>query len=230
MKLTTQNLMIQPALSGGAIIHFETTDLKYQRELMHKYDGKEVTVDIKVKRKGRSLDANAYCFLLCGKIAETKGLLVKKTDIYKQAVKDYGISYVLPIENELLGDIMRWHESGGLGNACDVIGKSRLGANDGCKSCIHCKKYANEQTGESILLCNKDESDGEAHMSRIPKSNRCEYWDSGYTNVLFYQGSSKYTREQFSVFLDGIVADAKELGIQTETPDEIARMKAEWRL
>ena len=197
---------------------------------MHKYDGKTVTVDIKVKREGRSLDANAYCFMLCGKIAETKGLLVKKTDVYKQAVRDYGVSYVLPIENSLLGDIIRWHESGGLGNACDVIGKSRLGASDGCRSCIYCKKYSNEQTGEIISLCNKDGSKDPQHMIKLPESNRCDEWDSGYTNVMFYQGSSGYDKNQFSVFLDGIVADAKELGIQTETPDEIAKMKAEWRL
>ena len=177
MKLTTQNLMIEPALSGGAIVRFETLDLKYQRELMHKYDGKTVTVEIKTKREGRSLDSNAYCWVLCGKIAETKGLLAKKVDIYKQAVKDYGVTYVMPVKDELLGDIIRWHENSGLGNACDVIGKSKF---------------------------------------------------NGYTNVLFYQGSSMYDSKQMSVFLDGIIADAKDLGIQVETPDQIAEMKAMW--
>lgn len=178
MKLTTNDLLLQPALSGGVIVKFETLDLKYQPDLMHKYDGKTVTVDIKVKREGRSLDANAYCWVLCGKIAETHGLLVKKTEVYKQAVKDYGVSYVMPVKNSLLKDIIRWHESSGLGNACDVIGE--------------CKNF------------------------------------KGYTNVMFYQGSSQYDTKQMSVFLDGLVADAKELGIQTETPDQIAEMKAMW--
>ena len=50
----------------------------------------------------------------------------------------------------------------------------------------------------------------------------------GYTTVRLYVGSSKYTSEEMSVLLDGIIADAKELGIETETPDEIARMKAMW--
>lgn len=179
MKLTTNSLMIEPALSGGAIVRFETMDLKYQRDLMHKYEGKKVKVEIKEDRKGRSLDSNAYCWLLCGKIAETKGLLAKKTDVYKQAIKDYGVTYVMPVKNELLGDIIRWHENGGLGNSCDIIGKSKF---------------------------------------------------DGYTNVLFYQGSSEYDTKQMSVLLDGIIADAKELGIQTETPEQIAKMKAEWSL
>jgi hypothetical protein len=31
-----------------------------------------------------------------------------------------------------------------------------------------------------------------------------------------------------SIFIDGVVSEAKELGIQTETPDEIARLKSLW--
>ena len=178
MKLTTENLMIEPALSGGAIVRFETMDLKYQKELMHKYEGKKVTVEIKAKRQGRSLDANAYCWVLCDKIAATKGLLLKKADVYKQAIRDYGVTYIMPVEDRLLGDIMRWHESKGLGNSCDIVGKSKF---------------------------------------------------DGYTNVRFYQGSSDYDTKQMSILLDGIIADAQELGIQTETPDQIARLKAEWR-
>lgn len=177
MKLTTNNLMIEPSLSGGAIVRFDTLDLKYQKELMHKYDGKTVTVEIKTKREGRSLDANAYCWVLCDKIAATKGLMLKKTDVYKRAIRDYGVTYIMPVENSLLGDIIRWHESKGLGNACDIIGKSKF---------------------------------------------------DGYTNVRFYQGSSEYNTKQMSVLLDGIVSDAKDLGIQTETPDQLAQMKAMW--
>jgi hypothetical protein len=177
MKLTTDNLMIAPARSGGVIINFESIDMKYQSELLHKYEGKKLTVDIKIKREGRSLDANAYCWVLCGKIAETKGLLAKKTEIYKQAVRDYGVTQVMPVKDELAGDICRWHDSGGLGNDHDVIGPS---------------KY------------------------------------KGYTNVMFYYGSSGYNTKQMSVLLDGLVADAQELGIQTETPEEIAKMKAMW--
>ena len=177
MKLTTNNLMIEPSLSGGAIVRFDTLDLKYQKELMHKYDGKTVTVEIKTKREGRSLDANAYCWVLCGKIADTKGLLMKKTDVYKQAIRDYGVTAIMPLANNQLKDIIKWHEESGLGNSCDVIGASKF---------------------------------------------------AGYTNVMFYYGSSGYDTKQMSVLLDGIVSDAKDLGIQVETPDQLAQMKAMW--
>lgn len=43
-----------------------------------------------------------------------------------------------------------------------------------------------------------------------------------------YKGSSEFSTEEMSVFLDGVVGEAKELGIQTETPEQIAKMKSLW--
>lgn len=43
-----------------------------------------------------------------------------------------------------------------------------------------------------------------------------------------YKGSSEFDTQEMSIFLDGIVGEAKDLGIQTETPDQIAEMKARW--
>ena len=178
MKLTTNNLMIEPALSGGAIVRFETLDLRYQPELMHKYDGKKMTIEVKEKRASRSLDANAYCWVLCDKIAQTKGLLVKKGDVYKRAIRDYGVAEVMCVENIALKRFLDVWDDLGYGNDHDIIGKSKQQPN--------------------------------------------------YTFVRLYHGSSSYDSKEMSVLLDGLIADAQELGIQTETPDEIARMKAEW--
>lgn len=43
-----------------------------------------------------------------------------------------------------------------------------------------------------------------------------------------FYGSSGYDTAEMARLLDGVIEDAKELGIQTETPDEIAKMKASW--
>ena len=43
-----------------------------------------------------------------------------------------------------------------------------------------------------------------------------------------YKGSSEFDKREMSIFLDGVVAEAKELGIQTETPDQIANLKNLW--
>lgn len=44
-----------------------------------------------------------------------------------------------------------------------------------------------------------------------------------------YKGSSEFDSREMSIFIDGVVSEAKEMGIQTMTPDEIARLKSLWR-
>lgn len=43
-----------------------------------------------------------------------------------------------------------------------------------------------------------------------------------------YQGSSEFDTKEMSIFIDGIVSEAKDLGIPTETPEQLARMKDLW--
>jgi hypothetical protein len=43
-----------------------------------------------------------------------------------------------------------------------------------------------------------------------------------------YRGSHTYDTKEMSVLIDGTVADAKELGVETATPAEIAEMKERW--
>lgn len=50
----------------------------------------------------------------------------------------------------------------------------------------------------------------------------------GCTNVVLYYGSSTYDTHQMSRLIDNIIQDCKELGIQTDTPAQVARMKALW--
>ncbi len=51
---------------------------------------------------------------------------------------------------------------------------------------------------------------------------------NGYTTRHSYKGSYVYTTAEMSRLIDEIVSEAKELGIETATPDELARMKQEW--
>lgn len=52
--------------------------------------------------------------------------------------------------------------------------------------------------------------------------------DDKQTTLYAYYGSSSYNTKQMSDFIDYIVQEAKGLGIPTETPEEIARMKSMW--
>lgn len=44
-----------------------------------------------------------------------------------------------------------------------------------------------------------------------------------------YKGSSEMDTSEMSIFIDGIISEAKELNIQTDTPEQIAKMKSLWR-
>jgi hypothetical protein len=55
-----------------------------------------------------------------------------------------------------------------------------------------------------------------------------EMYGELFKEYFVYKGSSEYNTEEMSIFIDGIVQEAKELHIQTETPEQIARMKDLW--
>lgn len=44
-----------------------------------------------------------------------------------------------------------------------------------------------------------------------------------------YFGSSSFDSKEMSVFLEGIVSECKLLNIETLSPDELERMKAQWK-
>ena len=52
--------------------------------------------------------------------------------------------------------------------------------------------------------------------------------DGKWKSYLVIKGSSLYNTKEMSQFLDRIVEEAKALKIETMTPEQIERMKAEW--
>ena len=74
-------------------------------------------------------------------------------------------------------------------------------------------------------------------LSHIPITDYVKYCEEAGESTLngklfkhykVYKGSSEFDTREMSIFIDGVVSEAKELGIQTETPDEIARLKSLW--
>ena len=51
-----------------------------------------------------------------------------------------------------------------------------------------------------------------------------------YRVYLLLRGSHTYNTAEMSSLIDGTVQDAKEQGIETATPDELERMKQQWRV
>jgi hypothetical protein len=74
-------------------------------------------------------------------------------------------------------------------------------------------------------------------QAHVPISEYIKYWEEAGESTLngklfkhyyVFKGSSEFDTREMSIFLDGIISEAKDLGINTETPDQIARMKELW--
>lgn len=135
--------------------------------------GKELTVDIKQYRKRRSLDANAYAWILSDKIAKVIGNT--KEFVYQEAIKAVGEFEIVPIKDEAVERWVQAWNSKGLGWQSEELGDSKL---------------------------------------------------KGYVNTINYFGSSIYDSKAFSLLLEEIIFQAKELGIETMTPEEQAKLMA----
>lgn len=46
-----------------------------------------------------------------------------------------------------------------------------------------------------------------------------------FIEYYLYKGSSQFDSKEMSIFIDGIIEEAKQLGIQTMTPNEIRKME-----
>lgn len=49
-----------------------------------------------------------------------------------------------------------------------------------------------------------------------------------FTHYKVYKGSSEFDTKEMSIFIDGIVQECKNVGIETMTPNQIAEMESAW--
>lgn len=119
--------------------------------------------------KKRSLDANAYCWVLCTKIADV--VMSTKDDIYLQMIHEYAPSMLIPVMSET-----------------EVKG--------------YFKYYEFFQTST---------------INAVP---------ADYYKV--FKGSSDMNAYEMALFLDHIIEECHDLGIETMTPNEIQRLKETW--
>ena len=115
MKLEGGWLMVKP----------EREDLGKAMHLVR--NRKKMLYDLEVKehRKKRSLDANAYAWVLIGKLADA--LRIAPEDVYRQAIQNVGGNYeVIPIKEAAADHFMKIWEAKGLGWPCVDMGKSKI--------------------------------------------------------------------------------------------------------
>lgn len=133
-----------------------------------------LSIEIKKKRKKRSLDANAYCWVLLQKLAEATNS--DRWSVYLEMLKRYSRAFTFIVVKE------------------DAVERTK------------------EQWRECIDLGEVDINGQKGHQLQV------------------FFGSSTFDSKEMSVFIDGIVSECKELGIETIPPEELERMKEQWNL
>lgn len=134
----------------------------------------DCTVTLGPKRRKRSLDANAYLWVLCDQIA--KAIRSTKEEVYRAAIKRVGVVDVIPMREDAAAEWCRRWRSRGIGWVVE--------------------------TADAGL--------------------------DGWVEVLAYWGSSTYSASEMSRLLDDVIEEAKGLGIETATPEQLALMREEW--
>lgn len=145
------------------------------RDLYDDLQDVDLDVTIKKHRERRSLDANAYCWVLIDRLAEKMN--ESKETIYRNAIRDIGgVSEIVCVKEKAFTKLKEGWQKNGIGWQVEQM-PSKI---DGC------------------------------------------------VNAILYYGSSTYDKKQMGDLIDRIVQDCKEIGIPTETPEQIANLKSLW--
>jgi len=120
------------AWSGKPLVTIEFNEKQSALEMMDELKADEkVSIKIKKFKQKRSLDANAYAWVLIGKIAEKTN--VKTEEVYRSAIKNVGgNSDVVCVKNEAVETLCRGWTRNGLGWQTDTF-PSKL---EGCTNVI----------------------------------------------------------------------------------------------
>ena len=113
-------------LEGGwLMVKPEREDLGKAMAVVRKHKDRLYDLEVKEHRKKRSLDANAYAWVLINKLADA--LRITPIEIYRQAIQNVSGNYeVLPVKAEAAEHFKQVWEAQGLGWPCVDMGKSKI--------------------------------------------------------------------------------------------------------
>lgn len=115
-KITDMSLDFQ---TGKPKITFLVNERYAIEQIEELKDLDKLNIEAKKYYSKRSLDANAYAWVLIGKMAEK--LNMKNIDVYRKEIRDVGIYEVIPIKNEAVDRFLYTWQRNGLGWVCDTF-------------------------------------------------------------------------------------------------------------
>ena len=112
---------------------------------------KPYVAELKLYRQKRSLDANAYYFLLLGKLSEV--LRIPTTELYRAHIKEIGGNFeIMPIREEAVERFISIWQCNGLGWVVDDLGKSKLDGYRNIKAYYGSSTYDSGQMSRLIQM------------------------------------------------------------------------------
>lgn len=167
-------------LTGETSITFTVNESSALQQVDSIKDIEKLSIKAVKYRQKRSLDANAYYWVLATKIAQKAG--TSTTEVHNEMLSDYGqLEYVNgSVMTLILLDEIEWKKLDSL---------------------------------------------------HLKPTSRVKVLDNGKLYRVYYvmRGSSTYDTQEMSQLIDGIVSEAKSMGIETLPPYELERMKALWQ-
>lgn len=111
--------------AGWLMVKPTREDMGKAMAVVRKMKPKAYDLTVREHRKKRSLDANAYAWVLIGKLADA--MRIPPTDVYKNAIQNIGGNYeVIPIREEAVEKFKEIWEKQGLGWPCIDMGESKI--------------------------------------------------------------------------------------------------------
>ena len=143
-------------LEGGwLMVKPEREDLGKAMAVIRKHKDKLYDLEVKEHRKKRSLDANAYAWVLINKIADA--LRITPKEIYRQAIQNVGGNYeILPVKAEAAEHFKQVWEAQGLGWPCVDMGKSKIDGYRNLRAYYGSSTYSTTQMAQLIDILLQD--------------------------------------------------------------------------
>lgn len=154
-------------------------DLGKAMAAVRKHKDKLYDFEIKEHRKKRSLDANAYAWVLIGKLADA--MRIPPTIVYKNAIQNIGGNYeIIPIREAAAEKFKEVWEKQGLGWPCVDMGPSKIPSYRNLRAYYGSSTYDTRQMSQLIdaLIQDCKALDIET-LSDEKLSAMMEGWDDG---------------------------------------------------
>ena len=102
-------------------VPLQSADTIFSKATEYLSKGKKFSLNLKLER--RSLDANAYMWVLLGKLSQV--LNIPSDEIYRNMIKDIGAFTIFPTEKSKQERIIEMWESRGIGWICEDLGECK---------------------------------------------------------------------------------------------------------